>query len=87
MPCAHAAITRPSAPCSSRLMRQAYAPRVRGARNTALIALAGALVGVLALLPQAHVDPWSWIVAPAVLAVGAVAQARALFSEGGPLRT
>jgi hypothetical protein len=27
------------------------------------------------------------VVAPAILAVGAVAQARALFSEGGPFRT
>jgi len=44
-------------------------------------------VGVVALLPIAHVDPWSWVVAPTFLAVGAVAQARALFSEGGPLRT
>jgi len=44
-------------------------------------------VGVVALLPIAHVDPWSWVVAPAFLAGGAVAQARALFSEGGPLRT
>lgn len=52
-----------------------------------MIALAGALIGLLALVPLAHVDPWSWVVAPATLAVGAVAQARALFSEGGPFRT
>jgi len=44
-------------------------------------------VGVLALLPIAHVDPWSWVVAPLVLAAGAVGQARALFSDGGPFRT
>lgn len=52
-----------------------------------MIALGGAIVGVLALLPIAHVDPWSWVVAPLFLAVGAVAQARALFSDGGPFRT
>jgi len=52
-----------------------------------LIALAGALIGLLALVPLDHVDPWSWVVAPVVLALGAVAQARALFSEGGPFRT
>ena len=69
------------------MMRQAYAPIVREPWKTALIALAGAVVGVVALLPIAHVDPWSWVVAPTFLAVGAVAQARALFSEGGPLRT
>jgi hypothetical protein len=68
-------------------MRQAYAQNVRGPRSTALVALAGALIGLLALVPLAHVDPWSWVVAPAILAVGAVAQTRALFSEGGPFRT
>jgi hypothetical protein len=60
---------------------------VRDAWKTALIALLGAVAGVLALLPIGHVDPWSWVVAPVFLALGAVAQARALFSEGGPLRT
>ena len=69
------------------MIRQAYAPNVREPWKTALIAIVGAVVGVLALLPLAHVDPWSWVVAPVFLAVGAVAQARALFSEGGPLRT
>ena len=69
------------------MIRQAYAPGVRNAWKTALTALGGAIVGVLALLPIAHVDPWSWVVAPLFLAVGAVAQARALFSDGGPLRT
>jgi len=68
-------------------MRQAYAQNVRGRGSTALIALAGALIGILALVPLAHVDPWSWVVAPTILAVGAVAQARALFSQGGPFRT
>jgi hypothetical protein len=68
-------------------MRQAYPSVVGNAWRTALIALGGAIVGVLALLPIAHVDPWSWVVAPLFLALGAVAQARALFSDGGPLRT
>ena len=69
------------------MIHQAYAPAVRAAWRTALIALGGAIVGVLALLPIAHVDPWSCVVAPVFLAVGAVAQARALFSDGGPFRT
>jgi hypothetical protein len=69
------------------LMRPAYAASVREPWKTPLIAFVGAAVGVLALLPLAHVDPWSWVVAPAFLAAGAVAQARALYSEGGPLRT
>jgi hypothetical protein len=68
-------------------MRQAYARKVRGPGSTALIALAGALIGLLALVQLDHVDPWSWVVAPVFLALGAVAQARALFSEGGPFRT
>ena len=68
-------------------MRQAYAHPVRRRGSTALIALAGALIGLIALVPLDHVDPWSWVVAPVVLALGAAAQSRALFSEGGPLRT
>ena len=47
----------------------AYARIVREPWKTALIALGGAIVGVLALLPLAHVDPWSWVVAPVFLAV------------------
>ncbi len=70
-------------------MRQAYAQIVRTWGSTALIALVGALIGLVALVPLTHdhVDPWSWVVAPTILAVGAVAQVRALFSEGGPFRT
>ena len=68
-------------------MCPAYAQNVRRPGSTAVIALAGALIGLLALVPLDHVDPWSWVVAPAILALGAVAQARALFSEGGPFRT
>ena len=69
------------------MMRPAYASNVGEPWKTVMIALGGAIVGVVALLPIAHVDPWSWVVAPAFLAVGAVAQARALFSDGGPFRT
>jgi hypothetical protein len=69
------------------LIRQVYPRDVREPWKTALIAVTGAIVGVLALVPLAHVDPWSWVVAPVFLAVGAVAQARALSSDGGPLRT
>jgi hypothetical protein len=68
-------------------MRPAYAPTVREPWKTALIALGGAVVGFLALLPIDHVSPWSWVVAPVFLAFVAVAQARALFSDGGPFRT
>jgi hypothetical protein len=56
-------------------------------RNTLLPALVGALVGIGVLATLDHVDPWSWIVAPVVLALGAVAQVRALFAPGGPFRT
>jgi hypothetical protein len=50
-------------------------------------ALVGAAVGLLALIPLDHVDPWSWVVSPVVLAIGAAAQIRALFASGGPFRT
>jgi hypothetical protein len=50
-------------------------------------AVLGALVGVLALTAVGHVDPWSWVVAPLALAIGGVAQIRALFAPGGPFRT
>jgi len=56
-------------------------------RATVAAALLGATVGVCALLPLDHVDPWSWVVAPLVLAIGAVAQMRALSAPGGPFRT
>jgi hypothetical protein len=56
-------------------------------RTRLVAALAGAIVGVVALIPLDHVDPWSWVVAPLVIAIGAVAQIRALFAPGGPLRT
>jgi hypothetical protein len=56
-------------------------------RATVATALGGAVVGVLALIPLDHVDPWSWVVAPVALAIVAVAQIRALFAPGGPFRT
>jgi len=60
-------------------------PRIDG--STVAAACIGAIVGVVALIPLDHVDPWSWVVAPLVLAVIAVAQFRALFASGGPFRT
>jgi hypothetical protein len=50
-------------------------------------AFIGVAVGVLGLTTLDHVDPWSWVVAPVALAIGAVAQIRALFAPGGPFRT
>jgi hypothetical protein len=59
----------------------------RNGRTTAAAALGGAIVGLGALLLMDHVDPWSWVVAPVVLAIGAAAQVRVLFAPGGPFRT
>jgi CDP-diglyceride synthetase len=56
-------------------------------RATVAGALVGAVVGVLALIPLDHVDAWSWVLAPLALAIGTVAQIRALFASGGPFRT
>ena len=56
-------------------------------RASVIGALAGAVVGALALIPLDHVDPWSWVIAPLVLAIATVAQIRALFAPGGPFRT
>jgi hypothetical protein len=50
-------------------------------------ALAGAAVALIGLSLLDHVDPWSWVVAPLLLAAGAIAQVRFLFAEGGPFRT
>ena len=47
----------------------------------------GVGVGIGGLLVVGDVDTWSWIVAPLVLGIGAVAQERALFTSGGPFRT
>ena len=50
-------------------------------------ASAGVIVGVGGLLIVGGANVWSWVVAPLVLGIAAVAQRRALFAPGGPLRT
>jgi hypothetical protein len=50
-------------------------------------ACAGVLVGVGGLLIVGGANVWSWVAAPLVLGIAAVAQRRALFAPGGPLRT
>jgi len=47
----------------------------------------GACVGVIGLLIVGDADAGSWVVAPLILGLGAVAQQRALFAPGGPFRT
>jgi hypothetical protein len=59
----------------------------RTVRITVFAAIGGAIAGLGGLALLDHVDPWSWVVAPLVLAIGAVAQSRALFAPGGPFRT
>jgi hypothetical protein len=63
--------------------------RERLARGTldAVLGVAGAFMGVGGLLIVGDAGLASWIVAPIVLAAGAVAQERVLFADGGPLRT
>jgi len=53
----------------------------------ALMALAGALIGVGGLLMLDDVNAGSWIAAPVALAVIAPWNVRALFARGGPFRT
>ena len=53
----------------------------------ALMALAGAGIGVGGLLLLDDVGTASWIAAPVVLAVVAPLHVRALFARGGPFRT
>jgi hypothetical protein len=53
----------------------------------ALMALAGAGIGVGGLLLLDDVGTASWIAAPAILAVVAPLHVRALFARGGPFRT
>jgi hypothetical protein len=63
-------------------------PRMSNTIGTFVLpALGGAAAGLVGLTFLDHVDPWSWVVAPLVLAAGAVAQVRALTAEGGPFRT
>ena len=63
-------------------LRPRLDPRVRDA----LMALAGAGLGVGGLLLQSDVEPGSWVVAPVLLAIVAPLQVRALFARGGPYR-
>jgi hypothetical protein len=53
----------------------------------ALMALAGAMIGVGGLLMLDDVNAGSWIAAPVALAVVAPLNVRALFARGGPFRT
>ncbi|MGZ5305138.1 MAG: hypothetical protein ACXWEG_00245 [Actinomycetota bacterium] len=53
----------------------------------ALMAVAGAGLGVGGLLMLDDVSTASWIAAPAVLAVVAALHVRALFAREGPFRT
>jgi hypothetical protein len=53
----------------------------------ALMALAGAGIGIGGLLLIDDVGTASWIAAPVVLAVVAPLHVRALFARGGPFRT
>jgi hypothetical protein len=61
--------------------------RLRPALVDALLALGGAGIGVGGLLFLRDVEPGSWVVAPALLAIAAVAHVRFLFAGEGPFRT
>ena len=52
-----------------------------------LLALGGAGIGVGGLLFLTDVEPASWVVAPTLLAIAAVAHVRVLFAGKGPFRT
>ena len=66
-----------------------YAPVVHLSRRALdlLCFVVGACVGAVGLLIVGGAGPGSWVVAPVVLGLGAVAQQRALFAPGGPFRT
>ncbi len=53
----------------------------------ALMAMAGAIVGVGGLLMLDDVNTASWIAGPVALAIVAPLNVRALFARGGPFRT
>jgi hypothetical protein len=61
--------------------------RLPGPAIDALMALAGAGIGVGGLLMLDDVETASWIVAPAVLALIVPLHVRALFAREGPFRT
>ena len=52
-----------------------------------LAAVSGVLVAAGGLLLVEGANVWSWVLAPLVLGMGAVAQRRALLAPGGPFRT
>ena len=60
--------------------------RLRPWIRDALLALAGAGLGVGGLLLQTDVELGSWIVAPLLLGIVTPLQVRALFARGGPYR-
>jgi hypothetical protein len=61
--------------------------RLRPAVVDAMLALGGAGIGVGGLLFLRDVEAGSWVVAPALLAIAAVAHVRFLFAGEGPFRT
>ena len=61
--------------------------RLRPAVVNAMLALGGAGIGAGGLLFLRDVEPGSWVVAPALLAVATVAHVRFLFAGEGPFRT
>ena len=89
----HPAIWEPSASGSAGLTGPCtiapYAPVVHLSRRALdlLCFVVGACVGAVGLLIVGDAGPGSWVVAPVVLGLGAVAQQRALFAPGGPFRT
>jgi hypothetical protein len=61
--------------------------RLRPRVIDAMLAVGGAGVGVGGLLFLRDVEPGSWVLAPALLAVASVAHVRFLFAGEGPFRT
>jgi hypothetical protein len=61
--------------------------RLRPALVDAMLALGGAGIGEGGLLFVRDVEPGSWVVAPGLLAIAAVAHVRFLFAGEGPFRT
>ena len=61
--------------------------RLGRSASDVLAASAGVLVAVGGLLVVGGANVWSWVIAPVVLGMGAVAQRRALLAPGGPFRT